>query len=110
MVAAAATMGLSVMVKGLIGVVLPSITIGIVMLLSRNRFSLKRSQWLGCITAFLIVAMPWHAAVEKAYPGALWYYVVEQQVLRYVAGLQALDVVPLGLAQFLALSALWSFP
>ncbi len=111
MIAAAALLGLAVMVKGLLGVAIPALALAIAALLSDGlRTFLRRMPWILMAAVLLMVAAPWHLLVELRHRGAMNHYLVEGQVLRYLAGSDQLDVAPLGVLAFLATAALWFFP
>ena len=82
-----AAMGLGVLAKGLMGVVLPALVVGLWLLLDRARRPLWRALlwWPGPALAGAMAA-PWFVAMAWRHPGFLEYVFLEQQMRRYVAG------------------------
>lgn len=110
----AATLGLAVMVKGLIGIALPALAAAIAGIFSANlRAFLKRIGWSGGImmtAIFVTVAAPWHLLVEIRHPHAMAHYLVTGQLRRYMQGADGLDVVPLGVGAYLGATTAWFLP
>jgi 4-amino-4-deoxy-L-arabinose transferase-like glycosyltransferase len=78
-----AAMGLSVLTKGLIGIVLPGLVFLTWIALTRRwRLILKGISPVG-ILAFLGVAGPWFYRVIKANPDFAWFFFVHEHLLRY---------------------------
>lgn len=75
--------GAAVMAKGLIGVVLPAITIGPWLLAQGRWRDLLRLLHPLPLAAFALVVLPWHLVMEQRYPGFIDYYVVGQHFRRY---------------------------
>lgn len=67
-----AACALSILTKGLIGVVFPIGTIVLYLLLARGLAGTLRRMWklhpISALVAFLLVAAPWHVAVDHANP------------------------------------------
>lgn len=74
---------LGVMSKGLIGVVLPAITIGPWLLAQGRWRDLLRLLHPLPLALFALIVLPWHAWMEHRYPGFFDYYVVGQHFRRY---------------------------
>ena len=69
--------------KGLIGLVLPAAVIGAWLLVQgRWREVLRLLHPLG-IAAFVVVGLPWFAAMQARHPGFFDYFVMEQHFRRY---------------------------
>jgi 4-amino-4-deoxy-L-arabinose transferase-like glycosyltransferase len=117
---------LNVLTKGLIGVVFPLAVVVIFLLLTRNLRHLARWHPILGALVFLVIAAPWHIAAALANPsqghpvglmptqgnvhGWLWFYFVNEQVLRYL-NLRVphdYDTVPLWL--FWGLLLVWMMP
>ncbi|MER1967677.1 glycosyltransferase family 39 protein [Castellaniella sp. GW247-6E4] len=70
--------------KGLIGVVLPG---GVLFfwLLGRRRFAaMRRLLWWPGILLFLVLSLPWMAAMQARHPGFFDYYIVYQHFQRFL--------------------------
>jgi 4-amino-4-deoxy-L-arabinose transferase-like glycosyltransferase len=110
----AATLGLAVMVKGLIGIALPALAAAVAGIFSADlRAFLKRIGWSGAImmtAIFVTVAAPWHLLVEIRYPHVMAHYLVAGQLRRYMQGADSLDVVPLGVGAYLGATTVWFLP
>lgn len=78
--------GLAVMTKGLIGVVLPAITIGPWLLVQGRWRDLLRLLHPLPLAAFALVVVPWHLLMEQRHPGFFDYYVIGQHFRRYASG------------------------
>jgi 4-amino-4-deoxy-L-arabinose transferase-like glycosyltransferase len=87
--AAYVAMGLGMLAKGLIGIVLPALVIGVWTL------ALQRSQawrtwiallwWPGPVVLAVVVA-PWFVAMQQRFPGFVDYFFMVQHVKRFAAG------------------------
>lgn len=77
--------GLAVLSKGLIGVVLPAITIGPWLLAQGRWRDVLRLLHPLALAAFAVVALPWHLWMEHRYPGFFDYYVIGQHFRRYAS-------------------------
>ena len=84
LVAAFIFSGLSVMTKGLIGIVFPMMIIGLwAMVVGRWRLLIDLRLYFGLVIVALI-SVPWIIAVNHRYPEFFYYYVIVQQILRYI--------------------------
>ena len=73
----------AVLTKGLIGLILPLIIIGMwILLLSRWQW-IKRLYLPSCLLLFLAITLPWHLLVGYYNPGFFYFYFIEQHILRY---------------------------
>lgn len=112
----AATCALSVLTKGLIGLVFPAVTIGLYLLLTQNLRHLLKLRLVSSLMVFLLIAAPWHilAAIRNPAQGAvrgfLWFYFINEQFLRYVNKRvpPGYDTVPLLI--FWGLLLVWMIP
>ncbi len=75
---------LTVMSKGLIGIVLPGAIIGLYILLTNRWFLLRRVPWLTGVLLFLAIAAPWHVLAALRNKDFLWFYFVREHFLRYL--------------------------
>ncbi len=93
-------LGLATLAKGFIGFLVPGAIVFLwTLLMNQWRRLLPLYLWLG-VPLFLAVTIPWHVLAARATPpqaaspsffstriegqGFLWYYIVHQQVLRYL--------------------------
>ncbi len=74
----------AVMLKGLIGLVLPAGAIGLFLLLSGRWRLLRRLLSPGPLLLFLLLAVPWHVAVARRNPGFLHFYFVHEHFERFL--------------------------
>lgn len=77
---------LGVLAKGLIGVVLPALVIGVWLILQRRARTVLRLLWLPGIALFLCVASPWFIAMQLRFPDFAHYFFVVQHFQRYAEG------------------------
>jgi 4-amino-4-deoxy-L-arabinose transferase-like glycosyltransferase len=76
--------GIAVMSKGLLGIVLPLALLGLWILLRRD-VHLVRGGWslVGVLLAALLI-VPWHAAAGMKVPGFVQFYLLDNQLLRFL--------------------------
>jgi 4-amino-4-deoxy-L-arabinose transferase-like glycosyltransferase len=74
---------LAVLAKGLIGVVLPGLAILPWILLTRRYDVLRGCLWPPGVLLFLLIAVPWHVAVELRQPGFLSFYFIHEHLQRF---------------------------
>ena len=82
--AAHALAGLGVLAKGLIGVVIPALTLLSALLLTRRQRWVPRLLWLPAVLVLAAVVVPWFWLMDRQHPGFLHYVVVEQHLNRYL--------------------------
>jgi 4-amino-4-deoxy-L-arabinose transferase-like glycosyltransferase len=80
---AAIAAALAVSTKGLIGIVLPLMIIGIWLLLLNEWRSVKKWFVPSSIIIFLLITLPWHILIQIKHPYFLHFYFIEQQLARY---------------------------
>ncbi len=74
---------LAVMTKGLIGIALPMMVIGL-WIIVMNEWRVLKSMYLASgLAIFLIIAVPWHVLVQIQNPEFFHFYFINQQFLRY---------------------------
>ena len=101
---------LSVLTKGLIGVVFPVAIVALTWLWVgrpvRGPLNLARGTAL-----FAALALPWHLVVGWREPGLMWFYIVDNQILRFL-NLRAFleDDIPVSAVGLLLLTFVWFFP
>ena len=114
----AITVALNVLTKSLIGLAFPGMIIFVFLLLAGNFKKLLAMRPLSSTLVFLLVAAPWHilAAIRSpAQPsgpekGFLWFYFVNEQVLRYLNKRIPRDYDKVPLLLFWALLLAWLIP
>ncbi len=75
---------LSFLTKGPVGLVLILLPIGIWILVTKSFHVFKLPSWKIGGLLFLIITVPWFYYAEKASPGFLRYYFINENYLRYV--------------------------
>jgi 4-amino-4-deoxy-L-arabinose transferase-like glycosyltransferase len=101
---------LALLSKGLIGVVFPVVIVAATCLWRRAPHWRHLNLGWGLL-AFAAVALPWHAVVAWREPGLAWFYVVDNQILRFLNLRHFLeDDVPVGTLGFVLVSFVWFFP
>ena len=112
----AAFVALSVLTKGLIGVVFPCAIIFLFLLLSRDLRHLLKMHLPSSTLVFLLVAAPWHILAALRNPpagqskGFLWFYFVNEQFLRYLNKRYPRDYNTVPILLFYGLLLLWFLP
>jgi hypothetical protein len=102
--------GLAILTKGLIGMVFPALIVGgWLAWMGRLR---PRHLNLGVGAALIgLVALPWHLVVAWRNPSHFWFYLVDNQVLRFLNRRGVIeDDVPVSTLGFLVVSFLLFFP
>lgn len=80
-----AALALGVMTKGLMGLLLPAMVIVVYCAVARDWARLKPLANLGGLALFLALAVPWHVAAALRNHDFLWFYFVNEHVMRYLA-------------------------
>ena len=112
----AATIGLNVLTKGLIGVVFPCAIIFVFLLMARDLRHLLKLRLFSSTIVFLLVAAPWHILAALRNPpagsakGFLWFYFVNEQILRYLGKRYPVDYGTVPIVLFYGLLLLWFLP
>src|SRR6266704_1274453 len=124
----AASLGTGVLLTSLIGVVFPVATAVIYLLLTRQFFSVRTWQTLRPISGFfvaLLIAAPWHVLATLRNPpyfslslhggpgeyhGFLWFYLINEQVLRFLNLRYPRDYNTVPRLWFWLFHFLWLFP
>jgi len=101
---------LALLTKGLIGVVFPAVVVAAALLWVRRLHVRELNLGRG-LAVFAAIAVPWHAVIAWRTPDLLWFYLVDNQVLRFL-NLRGFveDDIPVTTAAFLVLSFIWFFP
>ena len=114
----AVTVALNVLTKSLIGLAFPGMIIFVFFLLAGNFKKLRAMRPWSSALVFLIVAAPWHILAAIRSPaqssgperGFLWFYFVNEQVLRYLNKRIPRDYDKVPLLIFWALVLAWLIP
>ncbi len=112
----AAVCALNVLTKGLIGLVFPAAAIGIYLLLTGNLRHLLKLRLLSSAVVFFAIAAPWHILAALRNPaqgrvrGFLWFYFVNEHILRFLNKRVPRDYDTVPLLLFWALLVLWLIP
>jgi 4-amino-4-deoxy-L-arabinose transferase-like glycosyltransferase len=106
-----ASLGLTVLAKDFLGAVGPVLVIALFFLFTGERP--PRARWLpwAGVALFLLIAVPWYAAMEWKNAGFLWYVVVDNHLLNFARQRVFPDEdIPLTAAEFLGVTAIGFFP
>ncbi|MDR3763964.1 MAG: glycosyltransferase family 39 protein [Acidobacteriota bacterium] len=86
----AAISALNVLTKGLIGLVFPIGAIGLYLILTGNLKHLLKLRLISSSLVFLLIAAPWHVLAALRNPpagasrGFLWFYFINEHVMRFL--------------------------
>lgn len=83
MLGAWAAMGLAVLTKGLLGLVLPAMTLVLYVVIERDWRLLTRLHIGLGVAVFLLIAAPWYVLVSVRNPEFPWFFFVQEHFLRY---------------------------
>src|SRR5260370_3573979 len=106
----------NVLTKGLIGLVFPIGAIGLYLLLTGNLRHLLRLRLVASALVFFAIAAPWHILAAMRNPaqgnvrGFLWFYFVNEHILRFLNRRVPRDYDKVPLLLFWALLVLWLIP
>lgn len=75
---------LAVMTKGLVGIILPGFIVLTWLALFNEWRQLKSCYLISGIMLFLLIALPWHIAVQIKNPEFYYFYFIQQQFTRYL--------------------------
>ena len=112
----AAVCALNVLTKGLIGLVFPAAAIGLYLLLTGNLRHLLKLRLISSAVVFFAIAAPWHVLAALRNPaqgqvrGFLWFYFVNEHILRFLNRRVPRDYDTVPLLLFWALLVLWLIP
>jgi 4-amino-4-deoxy-L-arabinose transferase-like glycosyltransferase len=77
-------LGLGCLAKGPVAVVLVGLALVAWLLLERRANALRELPWISGLSIAAIVACPWYIFAERATPGFLHYFLINEHLLRYV--------------------------
>jgi 4-amino-4-deoxy-L-arabinose transferase-like glycosyltransferase len=112
----AASAALSVLTKGLIGLVFPLGGMGIYLILTGDLRHILRMRLVSSIAVLLVIAAPWHVLAALRNPdqgpvrGFLWFYFVNEHFLRYLNKRVPRDYDTVPLLLFWVLTLVWLVP
>jgi 4-amino-4-deoxy-L-arabinose transferase-like glycosyltransferase len=124
----AASLGTGILVKSLVGIVFPVAAALIYLFVSKQLFSRRTWQRLRPISGFLIIlliAAPWHVLATLRNPpyfawtlksgpgqyhGFLWFYLINEQVLRFLNTRYPRDYNTVPRLYFWLFNLIWLFP
>ena len=86
--AAGLWLGLAMLTKGLVGVAIVGIAIGLWVIASRRVRPVLLLLGLVALLVASAIALPWYLAVERSHPGYLHYFFVERHLLGYATETQ----------------------
>jgi 4-amino-4-deoxy-L-arabinose transferase-like glycosyltransferase len=75
---------LGVLAKGLIGIALPALVVGMWLILLRDLRAILRLVWLPGVILFALIAVPWFAWMQARYPDFLGYFFIYHHVERFL--------------------------
>jgi 4-amino-4-deoxy-L-arabinose transferase-like glycosyltransferase len=107
---------LNVLTKGLIGLVFPAAIIGLYLILTRNLRHILKLRLVSSTLIFVAVAAPWHILAALRNPdqgpvrGFLWFYFVNEHILRYLNKRVPRDYDTVPLLLFWVLTMVWVVP
>ncbi len=107
---------LNVLTKGLIGLVFPAGVIGLYLLLTGNLRHVLKLRLVSSALVFFAIAAPWHILAALRNPaqgqvrGFLWFYFVNEHILRFLNRRVPRDYDTVPLVLFWALLVLWLLP
>ena len=102
--------------KGLIGLVFPAGAIGLYLLLTGNLRHFFKLRLVSSALVFFAIAAPWHILAALRNPaqgqvrGFLWFYFVNEHILRFLNKRVPRDYDTVPLVLFWALLVLWLIP
>jgi 4-amino-4-deoxy-L-arabinose transferase-like glycosyltransferase len=126
--ALAASLGIGLLLKSLIGVVFPIATAVLYLLFTRQLFSAwvwKRLRPLSGLIIILLIAVPWHIlatlrnppyfslsmkSIPGEYHGFLWFFVINEQLLRFLNLRYPRDYSTVPRLYFWLFHFVWLFP
>lgn len=112
----AVAIGLNVLTKSLIGIVFPCAVMFVFLVLVRDLRHVLKLRLVSSTIVFFAVAAPWHILAAIRNPpageskGFLWFYFVNEQVLRYLGKRYPMDYATVPLILFYGLLLVWFLP
>ncbi len=102
---------LGMLSKGLVGIFLPFLIVGLYLWFSGERVTPKEMHLKWGLPFFLVLTVPWHLLAAWKNPGFFEFYVMDNQFLRFFSDRAFLeDDVPVTTIAFVGLTFIWFFP
>jgi len=102
---------LGVLSKGLVGIFLPFLIVGLYLWFSGERVTPKEMHLKWGLPFFLVLTVPWHLLAAWKNPGFFEFYVIDNQFLRFLSHRAFIeDDVPVTTVAFMGLTFVWFFP
>lgn len=79
-----AALGLGMLVKGPVALVMAGLPIFLFVLLGNRWRDLANHAWISGLAAFVLIAAPWFVLMERANPGFLHYFFVNENFKRFL--------------------------
>jgi 4-amino-4-deoxy-L-arabinose transferase-like glycosyltransferase len=105
-----ASVAAAALTKGMIGIVFPSIIVLLFLTIQGQWSRLKRFHLGKGTLLFIALVLPWHWLAAERNPRFLWYFFVNEQILRFLGKRQPVDYESITLPIFWALILVWFFP
>ena len=105
-----AAMAAAVLAKGLIGIVFPCGVLFVFVLLTGGWRRIWQMRPISGTLLFLLLAVPWHALAGWRNEKFLWFYFINEHVLRYLGKRYPVDYDKVPLIPFWLLHLVWLFP
>jgi 4-amino-4-deoxy-L-arabinose transferase-like glycosyltransferase len=103
------SVALAVLTKGLLGL-FPLFVIGTYLLCAGQLRYFREMTTVWGSLLFLLLTVPWHLAMAWQHTGFLWYYFINEHVLRFLGRREPIDYTTLPVPVFLAILCLWLLP
>ncbi len=102
--------GTAILAKGFVGAVLPAGGVIVTLAATGRAREIPRLVSLKGMALALSIFGPWLILMEQRNPGFLWYYVVNEHILRFLGTREPMDYGRLPLPSFWSLHLVWLFP
>jgi 4-amino-4-deoxy-L-arabinose transferase-like glycosyltransferase len=100
----------AVLTKGIVGILFPAAIVILFLAWSRDLAALRRFPFGKGAILFLVIALPWHMMAAIRTPGFLWYFFVNEQLLRFLGRRIPADYESISVPAFWILCLVWLFP
>ena len=100
----------AMLTKGMIGIVFPVAILLIFLFWEGSLPRLRKFHIAKGAVLFLALSLPWHILAARRIPGFLWYFFINEQVLRFLGRRRPVDYESIPVVVFWALLLVWVFP